>query len=121
MEFDKQIKLGHLLLADRRCRICGETKNLIEDFYRTRKNRGPVASSYSYECKECAKLRIKKHYSENDLLGTCCICDSHDIKVSKGICKKCNNGLKQFGYNIDTLRKSVLYLEDTTPTGTSKK
>ena len=60
MEFDKQIKLGHLLLADRRCRICGKTKNLIEDFYRTRKNRGPVASSYSYECKECTIARIKK-------------------------------------------------------------
>lgn len=58
MEFDKQIKLGHLLLADRRCRICGETKNLIEGFYRTRKNRGPVASSYSYECKDCTIKRI---------------------------------------------------------------
>ena len=28
MEFDKQIKLGHLLLNDRKCRICGETKNI---------------------------------------------------------------------------------------------
>ena len=58
MEFDKQIKLGHLLLNDRKCRICGETKNLVEGFYRTRKNRGPVASSYSYECKECTIKRI---------------------------------------------------------------
>ena len=58
MEFDSQIKLGHLLLADRKCRICGETKNLIGGFYRTRKNRGPVASSYSYECKECTIKRI---------------------------------------------------------------
>tara|TARA_B100001063_G_scaffold246011_1_gene283611 strand:- start:628 stop:870 length:243 start_codon:yes stop_codon:yes gene_type:complete len=57
--FDKQIKLGHLLLADRKCRICGETKNLIEGFYRTRKNRGPVASSYSYECKECTIDRVR--------------------------------------------------------------
>ena len=32
MELDKQIKLGHLLLTDRKCRTCGETKNLIEDF-----------------------------------------------------------------------------------------
>ena len=51
MEIDKQIKLGHLLLSDRVCRICGEEKNLIEGFYRTHKDRGPVASSYSYECK----------------------------------------------------------------------
>ena len=66
MEFDKQIKLGHLLLNDRKCRICGETKNLVEGFYRTRKNRGPVASSYSYECKECTIKRIlSKKTSDN--------------------------------------------------------
>ena len=60
MEIDKQIKLGHLLLSTRTCRICGEQKNLIESFYRTRKDRGPVASSYSYECKTCTVKRIKK-------------------------------------------------------------
>tara|TARA_B100000131_G_C17921963_1_gene534731 strand:- start:27 stop:257 length:231 start_codon:yes stop_codon:yes gene_type:complete len=58
MELDKQIKLGHLLLSTRICRICGEEKNLIESFYRTRKDRGPVASSYSYECKACTIKRI---------------------------------------------------------------
>tara|TARA_B100000900_G_scaffold412204_1_gene433516 strand:- start:411 stop:641 length:231 start_codon:yes stop_codon:yes gene_type:complete len=58
MDFDKQIKLGHLLLNDRKCRVCGETKNLIEGFYRTRKDRGPVASSYSYECKDCTIKRV---------------------------------------------------------------
>jgi len=58
MELDKQIKLGHLLLVDRKCRICGEEKNLIDGFYRTRKDRGPVASSYSYECKDCTIKRI---------------------------------------------------------------
>ena len=65
MEFDKQIKLGHLLFTDRKCRVCGETKNLVEGFYRTRKNRGPVASSYSYECKECTIKRIKKGKKNN--------------------------------------------------------
>ena len=60
MELDKQIRLGHLLLSDRKCRICGETKNLIDDFYRTHKDRGPVASSYSYECKDCTVKRITK-------------------------------------------------------------
>ena len=61
MEIDKQIKLGHLLLTDRKCRTCGEIKNLIDGFYRTRKNRGPVASSYSYECKECNIKRVKEY------------------------------------------------------------
>jgi hypothetical protein len=60
MELDKQIRLSHLLLNDRKCRSCKETKNLTDDFYRTRKDRGPVASSYSYECKECAVNRISR-------------------------------------------------------------
>ena len=60
MELDKQIKLGHLLLVDRVCRVCGEEKNLIDGFYQTRKDRGPVLSSYSYECKECTIERISK-------------------------------------------------------------
>ena len=70
MEFDdKQLKLGHLLLVDRKCRNCGEIKNLVDDFYRTRKSRGAVPSSYSYECKICTIRRIvnrrkKKTFSD---------------------------------------------------------
>ena len=58
MEIDNQIRLGHLLLSDRKCRVCGETKNLIDGFYLTRKDRGTLASSYSYECKVCTVRRI---------------------------------------------------------------
>ena len=58
MELDNQIRLGHLLLNERKCRICDEYKNLIDGFYRTHKERGAVASSYSYECKDCTKKRI---------------------------------------------------------------
>jgi hypothetical protein len=58
MDLDSQIKLGHLLLNERKCRVCGKTKNLIEDFYRTRKDRGAVPSSWSYECKDCTIRRI---------------------------------------------------------------
>ena len=69
MEFDKQLKLGHLLLVDRKCRTCGEMKNLIDGFYRTRKSRGAGRSSYSYECKICTIRRIvdrrkKKPFSD---------------------------------------------------------
>jgi hypothetical protein len=67
MDLDRQLKLSHLLLNDRQCRICGEVKNLIEDFYRTRKNRGPVSSSYSYECKECTIKRVKER-KKNQIL-----------------------------------------------------
>ena len=64
MEFDKQLKLGHLLLVDRKCRSCGEIKNLVDGFYRTRKSRGAVPSSYSYECKICTIKRIKARRKE---------------------------------------------------------
>lgn len=58
MDLNEQMKLGHLLFTDRKCRICGEIKNLTDEFYRTRKDRGAVASSYSYECKKCTIKRI---------------------------------------------------------------
>ena len=58
MDLEDQINLEHILLFDRTCRVCGETKNLIDDFYLTRKGRGAFPSAYSYECKECTKKRI---------------------------------------------------------------
>ena len=60
MELDNQIRLGHLLLSDRKCRVCGETKNLIDGFYLSRKDRGTLASAYSYECKVCTRKRVIK-------------------------------------------------------------
>jgi hypothetical protein len=68
MDLDKQINLGHLLLTDRKCRVCGETKNLIDSFYRTRKDRGAVLSSYSYECKECTVKRVTQSRKNNNVL-----------------------------------------------------
>ena len=59
MDLDDQLNLGHLLLYERECKKCGMTKNLVDGFYRTRKDRGPVASSYSYECKTCTIQRVK--------------------------------------------------------------
>ena len=60
MNLDDQFDVNHLFLTERKCRCCGDTKNLIEGFYRTRKDKGQVASSYSYECKECTINRIKR-------------------------------------------------------------
>jgi len=70
MELDNQIKFGHLLLFDRKCRVCGEVKNLIDGFYQTRKDRGPVASSYSYECKECTVKRISNSRKDKKIKTT---------------------------------------------------
>ena len=58
MGLDEQFSLEHLLFKRRVCRTCKESKDLIEDFYMTRKGRGVLPSSYSYECKECTKKRV---------------------------------------------------------------
>ena len=60
MDFDEQLKLEHLLFSERKCRRCGKVKTLIEDFYLTRKSRGEIPSSYSYECKNCTIDRVLK-------------------------------------------------------------
>ena len=59
MDLDEQLKLGHLLLEERTCRVCGERKNLLQSYYRVHKN-VQLISSYSYECKECTIKRIVK-------------------------------------------------------------
>lgn len=60
MDIEDQFELEHLFLTERVCRICGQTKDLIDGFYLTRKSRGDIPSSYSYECKICTIKRIVK-------------------------------------------------------------
>ena len=67
MDIDEEFSLSHLLLHERTCRVCGVEKNLVDNFYRTRKDRGPVSSSYSYECKDCTKKRIMRKRTNKDL------------------------------------------------------
>lgn len=57
-DFDDQIELEHILFFERKCRVCGRVKNLMNDFYLTRKNKGAFPSAYSYECKDCTIKRI---------------------------------------------------------------
>jgi hypothetical protein len=65
MDLNRQINLEHLLFVDRECRVCGQVKNLLSDYYLTRKNRGSYPSSYSYECKECTIKRISNKRKNN--------------------------------------------------------
>ena len=58
MDLNDQINIEHILFLDRKCRVCGEVKSLMDDYYLTRKGRGAFPSAYSYECKECTKKRI---------------------------------------------------------------
>lgn len=58
MDFDDQFELEHLFLTERKCRVCGQIKDLLDGFYLTRKNKGALPSAYSYECKSCTIKRI---------------------------------------------------------------
>ena len=66
MDLDDQLQLAHLLLQERKCRVCGQEKNLIDGYYRTRKN-VRLASSYSYECKEGTVKRVCENNRRNRL------------------------------------------------------
>ena len=58
VEFDEQLELGHFTLSERKCRVCGKMKDLIDGYYLIRKNKN-IKSSYSYECKECTIKRVR--------------------------------------------------------------
>ena len=58
MNIGDQFSLEHLIFSSRICRTCGKEKDLISDFYLTRKDRGAFPSAYSYECKSCTINRI---------------------------------------------------------------
>ena len=64
MDLDQQVSAGQLLLETRICRVCGKEKNLVDEFYLSRKNPG-LASSYSYECKECTIKRTTNYNKRN--------------------------------------------------------
>ena len=64
MDFEEEFKTGHLFLENRKCRVCGIEKGLLADFYKCRKE-STLRSSYSYECKECTKTRIKSKKANN--------------------------------------------------------
>jgi len=67
MDFDDQFELEHLFLTERKCRTCGQIKDLLDGFYLTRKGRGDIASAYSYECKICTIERIKRSRTKSNL------------------------------------------------------
>ena len=39
MDFDEQMEVSHFVLTERKCRVCGKTKDLIDGFYLIRKNK----------------------------------------------------------------------------------
>ena len=110
IDLDGQLKTDHLFMENRVCRVCGIEKSLLADFYRCRKD-ATLISSYSYECKICAKKRVLGNY-HNALIGTCVVCGIEDVKLQIDTCSKCNRVLKLVDNNLQTLRNMVNYLED---------
>ena len=79
MNLDEQLELAHLLLEERECRVCGEKKNLLDGYYRTRKNVS-LKSSYSYECKECTVKRVCDNHRKDPTLQK-----NRDLKRKYGL------------------------------------
>jgi ribosomal protein S14 len=106
MDFDDQIKTQHLFMENRVCRVCGVEKSLLADFYMCRKD-PTLRSSYSYECKICARKRVLSNYYK-DSLDTCITCGDKEVKVVKGACKKCRRVMRQV--SRQTLLNMIEYL-----------
>ena len=105
MDFDQQLQTEHLLLEDRVCRVCKVKKGLLADFYRCRRDPS-LASSYSYECKQCTLKRVRKKYE----IGICTICGKEKQKLEKNICKKCIKGIEVFDKSPESLQRAIIYL-----------
>ena len=67
MDIDEQFSNAHLLLETRVCRVCHKEKNLVDEYYLSRKD-PTLPSSYSYECKECVVKRTTA-YNKNNAYG----------------------------------------------------
>lgn len=65
MNFGEDLELDNLIFKERNCRTCNAKKDLMNDFYLTRKNRKGFPSAYSYECKECTISRIINNRKKN--------------------------------------------------------
>jgi hypothetical protein len=66
MDIGEQFSLEHLLFKERRCRTCGESKDLISEFYLTRKTKKGHPSAYAYECKDCTVKRVMTSRKKRD-------------------------------------------------------
>ena len=71
-----QIQTAHLLMETRVCRVCGEEKELLTEYYLSRKD-PTLKSSYSYECRACCikrttdyNLKNRPHIKDNHLKRT---------------------------------------------------
>ena len=112
MDFlDEELQTQHLFLIKRICRVCGEEKDLVADFYRCRKNPA-LESSYSYECKECAKKRTIANYYKKSFksFGTCVVCNSKESKLINDRCKDCDKVLKIVDNRVNILESMIEYI-----------
>lgn len=66
MDIEDQFSLDHLLFKDRKCRSCGEMKELLSDYYIIRKSKRHLPSSYAYDCKDCTIKRLMKNKKSNN-------------------------------------------------------
>ena len=67
MDLEEEFESEHLFFHERKCRVCGELKDLRDGYYKTHKGRGDIPSAYSYECKMCTICLLYTSPSPRDL------------------------------------------------------
>jgi hypothetical protein len=65
---EEDFGLDNLFLSERKCRVCGEIKDLMDGFYLTHKSSGDASSAYSYECKICTIKRVSHRKKRRKIL-----------------------------------------------------
>ena len=140
MDIDGQVTAAHLILETRVCRKCKKEKNLLDGFYRSRKDPTKI-SSYSYECKGCTRKRALRYYHQKSdhhglsyedfsiLLKAqnhqCAICrttnpggksgqfvvDYCDKNVRGLLCANCYKAVESVDDNVHTLKSMIEYLQ----------
>ena len=101
MDLSEQFTKSDLLLEVRVCRTCNVEKNLLDEYYLSRKNPA-LASSYSYQCKTCTLKRVNTYnkknrpHTRNKFLQRNYGITSDDynsmLTEQKGVCAICGNG-----------------------------
>jgi len=113
MDISEQFTKSDLLLETRVCRVCNTEKNLLDDYYLSRKNPG-LASSYSYECKMCTLKRVNtynKTIKKKYRLGKCIICEKDNTKIIDDVCKNCNTALGLINHDRQILKSMLNYIQ----------
>jgi len=80
----------------------------IKQSYNVNKNEyNEMLKKQNNKCKICGRIFTYNNKTETPHIDHC-----HSSGIIRGLlCDRCNKGLGHFGYNIETLKKAIVYLD----------